>query len=352
MTWQAPNNPPEMRLSMFAKRVIVAILLLGVTVLIWQLLPVLLMAFIGVLIAIMLRGLAALVSRFLPISREWSLLIVLLTLVGLGGLFFWLAGSLIANQLAQFAELLSASKARLQHILRGSSWGQHILKDISSSKFNLREGIQIFTTITQIASTTVDTVLNLFVILFTSLYFSVNPGVYIRGLIALAPKEKSRRLEEVLEATAHTLRHWMLGQAASMTIMALLTGLGLWLVGVPLAFLLGLITGLFNIVPYLGAVLGAVPGCLIALTQGWNTVFYAIVVYVAVHQLDGQIVCPLAQKQAIKLPPALIILAVVAFGLLFGLLGILVATPLTVVVIVWIKMLYVHDVLEKPVEIL
>jgi predicted PurR-regulated permease PerM len=352
MARQYPNNPTEGRLDIFAKRVIVVILIVAVAAVIWKLMPVLLMAFIGALIAIMLRGLAGLVSRFLPISTDRSLLIVLLILAGGGGLFFWLAGSLISDQLAQFTELIPTSKARLQQMLRGSSWGQQILKSISNSKLDLDQGIQIFSTITQIATVTMNAVVGLVVVLFTSVYFSVNPGVYTRGLIALVPKEKSRRLEEVLEATAHTLRYWMLGQAASMIIMALLTSLGLWLVGVPLAFLLGLITGLFNIVPYLGAIVGAIPGVLIALTQDWNTVLYAIVVYVAVHQLEGHLVSPLAQNKAIKLPPALIIFAVVAFGLMFGMLGILMATPLTVVAMVWIKMLYVHDVLEKPVEIL
>jgi predicted PurR-regulated permease PerM len=346
------NNPGEARLDIFAKRVIVAILILAVTLLIWQLMPVLLMAFIGILIAIMLRGFAGLLSRFLPISRNWSLLIVLLLIVGVGGLFIWLAGSLIGNQLAQFTELIPTSKARLQQMLRGWSFGEYVFKNISNSKLDLDKGIQIFTTITQIAFFTVDAVVSLFVVIFTSIYFSVNPDVYTSGLIALVPKEKSPRLAEVLEATAHTLRYWMLGQAASMIIVALLTGLGLWLVGVPLAFLLGLITGLLNIVPYLGAVAGAVPGCLVALTQDWNAVIYTILVYVAVHQLDGDIVSPLAQKQAINLPPALIIFAVVAFGYVFGLLGILVAAPLTVVVIVWVKMLYVQDVLEKPIDII
>lgn len=81
-----------------------------------------------------------------------------------------------------------------------------------------------------------------------------------------------------------------------------------------------------------------------------NTVYYAMAVYFVVHQLDGYIVSPIVQTKAIRLPPGLILLAVVAFGLIFGLVGVLVATPLTVVAIVWIKLLYVHDTLEKPVE--
>ena len=186
--------------------------------------------------------------------------------------------------------------------------------------------------------------------MFTAIYFSLDPGVYIRGVVALVPKARSAGFLEVMEETATTLRYWMLGQGTAMLAMAILTSLGLWLIGVPLAFLLGLITGLFNIVPYLRAILGAVPGGLIALTVSTETMLYAIIVYFIVHQLDGYIISPIVQKKAVRLPPALVLLAVVAAGMLFGLMGVFVATPLTVVAIVWIKFLYVQDTLEKPVD--
>jgi predicted PurR-regulated permease PerM len=350
MASQDLDKSADSDLKAFAKRVLVAVLILAVVLFAWKIANVLLMTFIGILIAIMLRGLAGLVSRHLPISTQWALLVVILILLAIFTLFIWFAGSRINDQLSEFTRMIPTSTNRLEELLRRYSWGQYILSSISDMKLSASQGIKLFTRTTEIATTTLAAIANIIVILFTAIYFSVNPGLYIKGIVALVPKGKSQRVEEVFEATAHTLRYWLLGQAAAMIAVAILTTLGLWLVGVPLAFLLGLIAGLLNFVPFLGAIMGAIPGTLIALTKGGNTAFYALLVYLIVQQLEGNLVTPMAQKQAIQLPPALIILAVVVFGLIFGLAGVLVATPLTVVAIVWIKMLYVHDVLGKPVE--
>jgi len=335
----------------FVKRVLVVVMIFVVVLFLWNIATVLLMAFIGILVAIMLRGLANLTSRFLPISTNWALLVVFLILIALFGLFIWLVGSRIADQLAQFTEMIPTSKSRLEEMLRSHTWGRYILSSFSGLEMGVDQQFKILAQLTSTASTALAAIANLIVIVFTAIYFSINPAIYKKGIVALVPKNKSQRLQEVLEATAQTLRYWLLGQAGAMLAVAILTTLGLWLVGVPLALLLGIIAGLLNIVPFLGAIAGAVPGTLIALTQGWSTVLYALMVYFTVQQLEGNFITPMAQKQAIEMPPALIILAVVAFGLIFGMVGVIVASPLTVVVMVWIKMLYVQDVLDRPVEI-
>ena len=308
------------------------------------------MAFIGALFAIMMQGLANLVHRYLRVPRRGALPVVLVLLFLLGGLLVWLTGSRVSEQFSQFTGMIPTSKARLDELLRRFTWGRFILDIMKATKFDMTQGMKIFTSITRIATSAVNIIVSIVVVMFTAVYFSLNPDIYIRGMVALVPKAKSPRFGEVLEETASTLRYWMLGQGAAMLAMAILTSLGLWLGGVPLAFLLGLITGLFNIVPYLGAILGAVPGALVALTVDIDTV----------HLCHRSLCCrapagrlyhfPLVQTKAIRLPPGLILLAVVAFGLIFGLVGVLVATPLTVVAIVWIKLLYIHDTLEKPVE--
>jgi predicted PurR-regulated permease PerM len=86
---------------------------------------------------------------------------------------------------------------------------------------------------------------------------------------------------------------------------------------------------------------------LIAVTKGWTVALYALLVYVIVQQIENRLLVPLVQWKAVSLPPALVILAVVALGLLFGVLGILVATPLTAVLMIWIQKFYVEDVLGK-----
>jgi predicted PurR-regulated permease PerM len=117
-----------------------------------------------------------------------------------------------------------------------------------------------------------------------------------------------------------------------------------------MALVLGVIAGLLDFVPYLGALAGSLPGILLALTLGPSQALYAGLMYVLAQQLESHLVTPLIQQQAVKLPSALPIVAVVTFGLLFGLPGVLLTTPLTVVVMVLVQQLYVKDVLGKMGE--
>jgi predicted PurR-regulated permease PerM len=127
--------------------------------------------------------------------------------------------------------------------------------------------------------------------------------------------------------------------------LSLLTGLGLWLVGVPSPLALGLIAGLLEIIPYAGPIISAVPGLILALTQSPTEALWALLVYVVVQQIEGNILMPVVQKKAVSLPPALTVFGVVAAGILFGIPGLTFAGPLLVVAFVLVKRLYVRGAL-------
>jgi predicted PurR-regulated permease PerM len=118
--------------------------------------------------------------------------------------------------------------------------------------------------------------------------------------------------------------------------------LGLWLVGVPSPIALGVIAGLLDFVPFFGPIVAAIPGVLLGFQDSPQTALYAALVYLAVQQLEGNVLQPLAQRWAVHIPPASSLLAVVAFGLLFGIVGILFAVPLAVVTMVLVRKLYVE----------
>ena len=144
---------------------------------------------------------------------------------------------------------------------------------------------------------------------------------------------------------ARALGRWMGGQALDMVLVALVTGLGLWLLGVPLALVLGLIAGLTNIIPVVGPFLSGIPAVLFAMTQGFDLAVWVAVLFVVVQQLEGNLLMPLIQRFAADLPPALTVLAILAFGSLFGFAGVVLATPLLLVSIILVKRIYVEDVL-------
>ena len=133
-----------------------------------------------------------------------------------------------------------------------------------------------------------------------------------------------------------------------MALVGALTALGLWALGIPALFALGLIAGVFAFVPYLGPILASAPGILMAATQGPMTALYAAAVYGLVHFVEGNLITPLVQAEVANLPPVLTIFATLCFGLLLGPIGVLLAAPMTVVLLVLVNTLYVEDRLGEP----
>jgi predicted PurR-regulated permease PerM len=130
-----------------------------------------------------------------------------------------------------------------------------------------------------------------------------------------------------------------------------LSGVALWLLGIPLAFLLGVLTGLLNFIPNIGPILAATPAVLLALTEGPTTALWVALLYVVLQNLEGFVLTPLVQQRTVALPAAVIILVQVLLGVLMGTLGVLLATPLAASVLVLVKMLYVEDALGDPIDV-
>ena len=147
------------------------------------------------------------------------------------------------------------------------------------------------------------------------------------------------------------LRLWLRGQLISVLLVGTLTWIGLALAGVPAAFALGTIAALLEVVPYVGPIVSAIPGLLLALALAPETALWALLVYVAVQQIEGNFIQPLVQKKVVTVPPALTLFGMIAAGLLFGFLGILFAAPLAVVAYVLLKRLYVREVLHTATTV-
>jgi predicted PurR-regulated permease PerM len=183
------------------------------------------------------------------------------------------------------------------------------------------------------------------VVLFVGLFVAAEPGLYKEGILHLVPPRRRRRAAQTLDAVGYNLRWWLVGQAVLMVTMAVTTAAGLWLIGVPMPLALGLIAGIFELVPYLGPWLSAVPAVLVALVISPWHLGMVVALYLTLHVLEGYVLVPLIQRRAVRLPPALTIVAQFLAAELFGVLGLFVAAPLTVVAVVALKMLYVEDAL-------
>jgi predicted PurR-regulated permease PerM len=194
----------------------------------------------------------------------------------------------------------------------------------------------------------------LVLVLIGGLYLAAQPNLYQGGLLRLIPDRSRTQVAETLDAVTVSLRNWLKGQALGMLFVGVATGIGLWLVGVPAAFAIGLVAGLAEFVPYLGILVAGIPAVVLGFGQGTETGLWTIVVLIAVQQIQGNLVMPLLQNRMVDLPPAITIFGIIAAGILFGVAGVLLATPLTIVVLVLVRRWYLgedkHEVLESGDE--
>lgn len=146
-----------------------------------------------------------------------------------------------------------------------------------------------------------------------------------------------------MDTIGYNLRWWIMGQMFAMACVGVITGVGLWIAGTPLALTLGVLAAILEIIPNIGPVLWLVPAALVALTEGPTQVLHVVIIYAVTHMIESYILIPLVQRRTVWLPPALSILAVVLLGLLGGLVGLLVAAPIALVAMLLVKMLYVED---------
>ncbi len=343
------GKPPR-EYGAFAGKMLIAVLIVaGISflfLLLWSQLGFFLLAFGAVLFAIFIRGLSAPVSRILKLPFFVSVVAVILALGGILYLAFFLLAPHVAAQANELGLKLPNALSHIQDRIQENPLGQEILRQMPSFR-DLLGGGTLLTEVKGIFSITLGVVIDAFIFFFVSLYLSFDPGIYIRGFLRLVPPGRRARAEKVFDALAVTLHRWLVGRLLGMALVGLLTGIGLMLAGIPLALTLGLFAALLTFIPYLGAMLSAVPAILLALLDNPIKVLYVIALYLLIHTFEAYIVSPMIQQHQVLLPPVVIIIAQILLGVYAGLLGLILATPLTAAVVVIIKMLYIEDVLGE-----
>lgn len=328
-----------------------AIGLAALALLAWRLRNILLIAFAGFVLAVFLRSCARFVARLTRLGMGWSLAIALVLLVGLGALGAWL---LLLPTLAQVNQLVSNFPALLEQArgtLASLPWGQQLLEQLPSpgETGSGSQGADVGAVVGQIASTlrvTFSTLADALLILASGIFIAATPNLYRRGLLRLVPIGARARADALIGESVHTVRHWFVGQLVAMAFVGVASWLGLTLLGVPLALVMGVLAGLLDFIPFFGPTFSAVPAILLGLTQGLLPALWVTLLYVVVQQLEGNVVQPLVQRRAVSIPPVLLILSLIAMNQLFGFLGLLLATPFVAVLLVWVKRLYVEGALR------
>jgi predicted PurR-regulated permease PerM len=178
------------------------------------------------------------------------------------------------------------------------------------------------------------------VVVLTSVYAVLQPAPLVRGFVALFPAERRQRVREILEEMYRTVQRWLLGQFTDMAIIGVLTAIALWVIGIPFALLLGLLSGLLSFVPYIGLTVSLVPPILLALASQPTDVLWVLAAYFIVQQIEADLVYPVVMSRAVSLHPAVIVFGLFVSGLLFGFVGLLLAVPLVAALQVLVRELW------------
>jgi predicted PurR-regulated permease PerM len=331
--------------------VLIAVLIGAVAYFLWRGAHVLLLAFAGVLLAVFLAALADWLSRHTRLSYRWSLAAVVLGLLLLGAGLGYLLWNRLSAQVGELTQTLPASLGTIRDYLAQYEWGQRLVENAPRAATGLGEG-GAFSRLTGLVSGVAGFLEAAVVILVVGIFGAAEPGVYRAGLLHLVPPPYRRRVGEAADAIAFNLRYWLVGQVALMAVIGVTTAAGLALIGVPQALALGVLAGILELVPYIGAWLAAVPAGMVALLKGPQYLALTLGLYLLLHLLEGYVLQPLIQRRAVHLPPALTLVSQVLLGEMLGILGLFVAAPLTVAAMVLLKMLYVEDTLgDEAVEV-
>ncbi len=296
----------------------------------WYLSHVLLLVFAALLLALLLRGLAAPLSRRLPLSDRLALVLVVLALLAGGASALALFGTEVRSQMADLGERLPQAWDEFSERLGSTRLGAQVRERIYESFDGGAGGGDLASMVGRAMAALASTLTDLVLVLVGAVYFAAQHDVYWRGAIGMLPPDWRTDAKDVLTKVGRALRRWLLAQLGAMVLVGTLVGLGCALLGLPSALALGLLAGLTEFVPVVGPAVAAIPALLLAMTVGWETAMWTALLYLGVQQLEGNVISPLVIRSSVAVPPAVTLFAILAFGTLFGVMGVLLAAPLSV----------------------
>jgi predicted PurR-regulated permease PerM len=321
---------PELRNE--AKRAFVWVAVVGLAILAVYVSQALLVIFGAMVFAAMLDGGARLLGRVLPIKRGWRLAIVLLLAVSFLVWVSWFAGSQISQQAAQLPALVFAQVSRFLAWLQSKGFAAN-QEDVAKLAGTVASGVGV---VTKAIGGILGAGATLVLVVTIGLYLAFEPRLYERGVAWMLPHGEREEFYVTADHMAFTLRRLMAGRLVGMVFEGFFIFLALAIGGVPMAALLGIITGLLAFIPNIGAIISGILMVLVGFSGGTEMGIYTIIVYFVVQNIDGNIVVPLTARRTVDLAPALVLGFQLIMGILFGILGLFLADPLLAMTKVWL----------------
>lgn len=358
-----------------ASRVFASLLVVIVLVALWQVRSVLLLLLNSIILVVLVTTPMRFLQRRARLKRTAALLISLLIFP----LFFLVLSltvlPLLATQLAtlsirvnegvlllqQYWEALNATPVPFRGIayvppaardpvldlvsllVTNFQVDSQLITQVANQLFNAfgQVGVQVIPVVGGVASA----LLNTLIVIFMCIYLLTDPESHEAGLLRLMPPGYRSRGHEILERLDQVLRGWLESTVLAMVFVWLATWVGLTLLGLEEALALGVIAGLLAFVPTFGTLIAAVLAAVVGILQTPQNVGLIIVITYAISLVQSQLVSPLLVADRINVPPIVVLLGQIVATVFFGFLGILLAVPLTAILMVLVQEVYVKDLL-------
>ena len=314
--------------------------------LVWRARAALLLLLAGVILAILLRAASRWIELQMKLSARWALALLLFGSTLLITLGVLIRGSEISSQVDQLQQKLPTAMLQLMAMLPNFNWGRWLIRHGADPQ-QLPRLIDVVPKVTGFLSSTLGLILGLLLVAYVGITVAAEPETYRKGIERLFTPEQRPRVNYVLDQIEQNLRRWLIARAASMCGVGLLVTIGLYGLHVPLAGTLGIFAAAMTFIPNLGPTLSVIPPALLAFANSPRQALLVLILFGAVHAIEGWLLTPIAERTVVRLPPALTLSAQLLLAAVAGPLGVALAAPLTVLAVVLTRTLYVERIENK-----
>lgn len=321
-------------------------------IILWKIREILLLVFAAVVFATAINRLVRLLQRF-NVKRGAA---IALSIVSLLTLLIGLVALVLPpfiNQLEQLADLIPPGLERLEQ------WAEVIQRWIPlgfSGDLQSLDGLvqqlqsytpRVFNNFLSLFSNSLGILLRTLLVLVLIIMLLAQPRPYREGFTLLFPSFYRRRVGKILQQCEKALGGWVTGILFNMTVITIMSGIGLWLLDIPLVFGNATLAGLLTFIPNLGPTLSVIPPAILGLLDAPWKAGAVVILYIVIQQVETNILTPLVMEKQVSLLPAVTLVSQLIFASFFGFLGLFLALPIVVVAQVWIKEVVIHDILNN-----
>ena len=330
---------------MNGRTVLGALALIVIGLLTWELRWVLLVLFGAVVLAVALDVPITLLRRLLPLNRPAALIVVLVSLVLLGGALGQLLLPELLEQIKQLTTLLPVFALRLSSLARQVDW----LPDLEQQLMALGtwERLQpLGGQLLGLAGGAANATIQLLLMALLAILLALDPRSHQKVIVSLTPSFWRPQMQHLLGESRQALGGWLAGMTLSAVSVFLLTWAGLALLGVPLALLSALVCGLLTFVPTIGPTAATLLPLAVGLLVSPAKMVQVLVLRLILQNAEAFLLTPVLLRRTVNLLPTVALTAQLCLGALLGLPGVLLALPLVVVLQVLFEEVLVKEVMD------